>query len=70
MARNFSTTALTRLSAHHPWRTIIAWGVTLVLAVGIMGLIGMRTTTDFEFVTQPESRLRRPAKRSSSARRG
>jgi RND superfamily putative drug exporter len=55
MARNFSTTALTRLSAHHPWRTIIAWGVTLVLAVGIMGLIGMRTTTDFEFVTQPES---------------
>jgi putative drug exporter of the RND superfamily len=55
MSHMFSTTALTRMSARHPWRAVLAWVIVLAIAVGIMGLIGMRTTTDFDFVNQPES---------------
>ncbi len=55
MSHMFSTTGLTRGSARHPWRTVLAWVAVLALAAGIMGLIGMNTTTDFEFVNEPES---------------
>ncbi len=55
MSHMFSTTSLTRGSARHPWRTVLAWAVVFALAAGIMVLIGMKTTTDFEFVNEPES---------------
>jgi RND superfamily putative drug exporter len=51
----FSTSGLAGVSARHPWRAIGAWVAVLVLAFGIMGALGMKTTTDFSFANNPES---------------
>jgi putative drug exporter of the RND superfamily len=55
MSRFFSTSALARASAHRPWRTVSAWVIVLVLAIVMMGSLGIKTTSTFDFVNQPES---------------
>jgi RND superfamily putative drug exporter len=50
-----STADLARASAAHPWRAIAAWVLILVLAVGTMGVLGMRTTSDISFTNNPEA---------------
>jgi uncharacterized membrane protein YdfJ with MMPL/SSD domain len=50
------TGRLARASSRHPWRTLAAWGVALVLAVGAIGvLLGDTLTTDAEMTNNPES---------------
>ena len=50
------TGRLARASSRHPWRTLAAWGVALVLAVGAIGvLLGDTLTTDAEMTNHPES---------------
>ena len=55
MSRYLSTSALARASAKHPWRTVSAWVIVLVLAVSTIGILGLRTTTAFDFANEPES---------------
>ena len=47
--RLLSTRGLTAASARHPWRTIAAWLITLVLAFGAI-------VTMLEFTSRPRSR--------------
>ncbi len=56
MLRFLSPFALARSSAHHPWRTVGAWIVMLVLAIMLIGGLGIKTTSSIDFVNQPESR--------------
>jgi RND superfamily putative drug exporter len=53
--KTFSTAALARTSAAHPWRVIAAWGLVLLLAIAIMATLGMKTTTEMRFTNDPES---------------
>jgi len=53
--KTFSTAGLARSSARRPWWTVGAWTVALVLAVAIMGSLGLKTTTEFSFTNNPES---------------
>jgi RND superfamily putative drug exporter len=55
MASLSSTARLARVSAHHPWRTLITWVVLLVVAVGIQGTVSLNTTTDAVLLNHPES---------------
>lgn len=55
MFRSLSPSGLTRISAYHPWLAIAAWILVLLLAVGAMGVLGLNTTTAFDFTNQPES---------------
>jgi RND superfamily putative drug exporter len=50
-----STADLARISALHPWRAIAAWVLVLLLAVGTMGVLGTRTTSDISFTNNPEA---------------
>ena len=57
MTRRFSTERLARASARHPWRTIGAWAVALLVAVVCVGaLLGGALTTDDDFTNTPESK--------------
>jgi putative drug exporter of the RND superfamily len=50
------TERLARASAAHPWRVIAAWGVAVVLSVGIVAaLLGSALTTEIEQTNEPES---------------
>jgi uncharacterized membrane protein YdfJ with MMPL/SSD domain len=51
----FSTSGLAQSSARRPWWTIGAWVAGLVLAVVIMGSLGLKTTTEFSFTNNPEA---------------
>ena len=55
MKRIFSTSGLAGASARRPWWAIGAWIAILVLALGVTGALGMKTTTDFSFANNPES---------------
>src|SRR5688572_19737192 len=61
MTTSERTTALTgkiaRASALHPWKTVAAWIVVLVIALTTMATIGNRFTMNEEFRTDLESRL-------------
>ena len=52
--RLLSTRGLTAASARHPWRTIAAWLVTLVLAVGAIVTM-LEFTSEAEITAKPES---------------
>ena len=51
----FSTSGLAQLTARHPWRTIGAWVLILVIAGWQASYIGDRTTSEFTFGTEPDS---------------
>ena len=55
MASLSSTARLARASARHPWRTLAAWVVTLVLAGVVQGVLPLDTTTDVSLLNDPES---------------
>ncbi len=55
MSSLFSTAGLARASARRPWRTIAAWTAILILAFAAMGVLGDSTTTEVEFVNDPEA---------------
>jgi RND superfamily putative drug exporter len=50
-----STARLARISARHPWRTVLAWILILIAAVAIQGLVPLNSTTDFVMQNDPES---------------
>ena len=51
-----STQTLTAASARHPWRTIVAWIATFVIAIGaIAALLGDSLTTEGAPTNNPES---------------
>ena len=50
-----STSGLARITARHPWRTILVWVVILAVFGWQASMIGGRTTSEFEFNTKPES---------------
>jgi len=50
-----STSGLARITARHPWRTILVWVVILAVFGWQASMIGNRTTSDFKFNTKPES---------------
>ena len=52
--RLLSTRGLTAASARHPWRTIAAWMVTLVLAFGAIVTM-LEFTSEAEITAKPES---------------
>jgi len=50
------TQRLARLSIHHPWRVLAAWGVILIVSfVAIAGLLESALTTDANITTRPDS---------------
>ena len=50
------TGRLARAASLHPWRTLAAWGVAVVLSlVGVGGLLGSALTTEAEMTNDPES---------------
>jgi uncharacterized membrane protein YdfJ with MMPL/SSD domain len=53
--RGISTAGLARMTSRHPWRTIGAWILILVIAGWQASYIGDRTTSEFNFGTEPES---------------
>ena len=50
-----STARLARFSALHPWRTVAAWVVLLVLSGVIQGVVPVNLTTDVALLNNPES---------------
>jgi RND superfamily putative drug exporter len=55
MKPTFSTAGLAEASARHPWRTVGAWVAAIVVAIVILGTLGLKTTTEFTFTNNPES---------------
>ena len=50
------TERLARACAHRPWRTVIAWGIALVVAIGLtVTLLGGALATDAYVTNNPES---------------
>src|ERR1041385_5227920 len=57
MALKFSTNAIARASAAHPWRTIAVWGLALVVSGVLIGaLLPSAMTTESTFSNMPEAR--------------
>ena len=53
---SFSSEALARASATHPWRTVAIWVVVLVVAMALNAtLLGDSITTEFHFTNNPDS---------------
>ncbi|HEX5584030.1 MMPL family transporter [Gaiella sp.] len=53
---NDLTGRLARASSRRPWRTLVLWGVAIVLAVAAIGaLLGDTLTTDAQMTNDPES---------------
>lgn len=51
------TQRLARLSAAHPWRMVVTWGVVLLASfVAIGALLGSALTTEQDITTDPESK--------------
>src|SRR5688572_5406060 len=50
-----STARLARLSARHPWRTVLIWVLVLVAAGAVQAISPMRSTTDVTLLNDPES---------------
>ena len=57
MLRSLSPGALARTASRRPWLTIGIWVLAFVLAIGIMGSLGLKTTTDFTFTNDPDSQV-------------
>jgi RND superfamily putative drug exporter len=57
MLRLLSPEALARTASRRPWLTIGIWVLALLLAIGIMGSLGLKTTTDFTFTNDPDSQV-------------
>jgi len=55
MASFLSTAGLARMSARHPWRTLGAWLVVLIVAGAISSLVGLNSTTEVVLQNNPES---------------
>ena len=56
----FSSTALARASARHPWRTMGIWGLVLVAAVAVIALVLPGTlTSQYTFMGDPDSQVGR-----------
>ncbi len=55
MIRSLSPGGLARAASRRPWWTIGGWVLALILAIGIMGSLGLKTTTEFTFTNNPES---------------
>ena len=55
MRSMFSPAGLAEASSRRPWVAIGAWIVAIVIAVGILGTLGLKTTTEFTFTNDPES---------------
>lgn len=51
-----STAGLARSSARHPWRIVSVWIGLVVLAVGLIGAVGLNLSTDIEFLNNPDSK--------------
>ena len=50
------TQRMAGVSAHHPWRMLVAWGVILVASfAAIASLLGSALTTDANITTRPDS---------------
>ena len=47
-----------RASSRHPWRTVVAWVVVLVGAIGLVasGLFGDALTNAIDFTNEPEAK--------------
>jgi RND superfamily putative drug exporter len=53
---SFTTQSLARMSAHHPWRVVVVWGLLLVASVVTIGsLLGSAFTSDASLTTTPDS---------------
>jgi RND superfamily putative drug exporter len=52
---SLSTAGLARMTARHPWRTIGIWVVILLIGLWQASFIGDRTTSEVNFLTEPES---------------
>ena len=50
-----SIAGLARLSARRPWLVVTAWVLAILVAVGAMGVLGDSTTTEMQFLDNPES---------------
>lgn len=55
MASFLSPGGLTSASARRPWLVVAAWIVTFVVAIGLVGSVGLITTNDFSFTNNPEA---------------
>ena len=52
---SFSVAGLARASARRPWFVVAAWILAFVLAIGVVAGAGLSTTTEFEFLNDPEA---------------
>ena len=50
-----SIAGLARLSARRPWLVVTAWVLAILVAIGAMGALGDSTTTEMQFLDNPES---------------
>jgi RND superfamily putative drug exporter len=50
-----ATARLANRSARNPWRTVVAWVLLLVVAVGIQAVAPLDSTTDVTLLNNPES---------------
>ncbi|MGH2530826.1 MAG: MMPL family transporter [Thermomicrobiales bacterium] len=50
-----STARLARISARHPWRTVLAWVLVLFAAVAVQGIAPLNSTPEFVMQNNPES---------------
>jgi RND superfamily putative drug exporter len=55
MKGHLSTARLARICAQHPWRTVAAWVVLLVIGLVVQGIFPANTTTDVGLLNNPES---------------
>jgi putative drug exporter of the RND superfamily len=55
VTKSLSVSSLARFSARRPWRILALWGLILVIAVGLMAGIGIKTSTEMTFLDNPES---------------
>ena len=51
----FSTAGLAQASSCRPWWTIGFWIVAIVLSFVVMGTLGVRTTSEINFINNPEA---------------
>ncbi len=58
MAFGFSTKAIAKASARHPWRVVIAWIVLIVVSVGLIStFLSSATTTTADTAAHPDSKV-------------
>ena len=50
-----STARLARVSAQHPWRTVAAWVLLLVITIAVQAIAPLDSTTELILLNDPES---------------